>query len=82
MHSPKWTVVAKTSPLDSAAAHEEERWLKLGDDALSNRKAEIQPENERLLTPGARAKSQLRTIARELQITLQRYLKQSNGSGR
>jgi hypothetical protein len=75
MHSPRWTVVAKTSPLDPEAAREQARWLKLGDDALSNRKSNDNNQSFHLLHPGERARTQLKTVARELQNTLRKYLK-------
>lgn len=77
MHSPKWTVVAKTSPIDAQAAQEQERWLKLADDALDNRKRSVEPQNIHVLEPGERARRELKAIARELQNTLRKYLKQA-----
>ena len=75
MRSLRWTVVAKTSPPDPEAAREQERWLKLGDDALSNRKINDDSQSFQLLHPGERAKTQLKAVARELQNTLRKYLK-------
>jgi hypothetical protein len=75
MRSLRWTVVAKTSPADPEAARQQERWLKLGDDALSNRKINDQEENVHVLRPGGRARNQLKAVARELQDTVRKYLK-------
>jgi hypothetical protein len=75
MHPQRWTVVAKTSPLDPETAREQERWLKLGDDALSNRKTNDNNQSFHLLHPGERARTQLKAVARELQNTLRKYLK-------
>lgn len=75
MRPQKWTVVAKTSPLSPEAAREQERWLKLGDDALSNRKINDDSQSFNVLHPGERARTQLKAVARELQNTVRKYLK-------
>jgi hypothetical protein len=75
MRMPKWIVVAQTSAKGTQDARDEERWLKLGDEALANRKSSDEQKHYNLLAPGSRAKQQLNQVARELQDRLRKYLK-------
>lgn len=76
MRTAKWTVVAKTTPMDAQAAQEQARWLKLGDDALLNRTNNTDESVlGNLLRPGVRALGQFEAIARELQRTVRKYRK-------
>ena len=75
MKLPKWIVVAQTAAMDSQDARNEERWLKLGDDALANRKSPNEQNHYHALEPGLRARKQLDEVARELQSSLRKYLK-------
>jgi hypothetical protein len=69
---PKWIVVVKTEPIDPDSAREEARWLKLGDDALSNQSSQ-ELGNGRDMTLGIRALRKLEQATQNLEQALNKY---------
>ena len=76
MRRDRWNIVASTSPADEQTAREQERWLKLGDDALHNRPQET--SEEATISPGTHAVKRLERVRRELQKALQDYLRKTD----
>jgi len=71
MTGSRWAIVLKTKPIDPGTAEQEARWLRLGDDALSNHPA---PALERgQIAPGLRALRRLERVTHESQQALEKY---------
>jgi len=71
MTGSRWAVVLKTKPIDPETAEQEARWLRLGDDALSNHPSqELEP---RQIAPGLRALRRLERVTHESQQSLEKY---------
>jgi hypothetical protein len=66
----EWIIGMRTTPVDAQGAREEARWLKLADDALSQRH---QDAAEHLMTPGLRALKKLERATLELEHALLKY---------
>ena len=67
----KWTIGLRTAPADAGTAEREARWLKLGDNALSNEAC--QEPAEATIAPGVRALRTLERATLELRHALEKY---------
>ena len=71
MAGSRWAIVLKTKPIDPETAEHEARWLRLGDDALSNHPT--QELERRQIAPGLRALRRLEQVTHESQQALEKY---------